>query len=431
MPSSTNDSFDKSTIADLVANYGSSSTTAWLEFERYKIWRPSVEIPESEFPPVQGYMTRDDWIFAWGNPLVSSPAALGPTARAFIQFAEEQGLHPVWACADSELEQVLGGEDFGWSTVSCIYEDYVDPAHVIELTSPEAKGQEGVHVVKDLKKNLMRAQKYDVHVDEVKTGEWKDEDRKSVEDGIAAWKAGRSGVQIASTTLQPWLDEKHRRYWIARKDDKIVGILILTPVKSNTWQIKNAVSFPDAPKGTSEALIFTALEDLHGEENTGGASSQLATRVTNGGQIPSLPTSPGSSTAEVSSLKVEPPSSNSTSRAISPISNSGLSGVPTPKRSSPPRGPGDSQSALEDENRVVLTFGISAAPGIEPKHNLGGWKVKALSKTYSKFASSAKLINRGEFRKKFDSAHEPMYVCYPPDGFGLDGVNNLFKLLKK
>ena len=61
MPTSTNDNFDKSTIADLVAKYGSSSTTAWLEFERYKIWRPSVNIPESEFTPVQGYMTRGTW----------------------------------------------------------------------------------------------------------------------------------------------------------------------------------------------------------------------------------------------------------------------------------------------------------------------------------------------------------------------------------
>jgi hypothetical protein len=110
--------------------------------------------------------------------------------------------------------------------VSCIYEDYIDPAHVIELTSPEAKGQEGVHVVKDLKKNLMRAEKYDVHVDEVKAGGWKVEDRKSVEDGIAAWKASRSGIQIASTTIQPWLDEEHRRYWIARKDAEVSFLVI-------------------------------------------------------------------------------------------------------------------------------------------------------------------------------------------------------------
>lgn len=210
---------------------------------------------------------------------------------------------------------------------------------------------------------------------------------------------------------------------------QIVGMLILTPVRSNTWQIKNAVSFPDAPKGTSEALIFTALQDLHHEQNSSGASSTPATRALNGGRLPSPSPAPSSVDVEVSSTTVEPPSSNYDSRAISPVSTSGLSTIPTPARTSSPRD--GSPSPLEDENRVVLTFGISAAPGLEPVHNLGGWKVKALSKTYSKIASSAKLINRGEFRRKFDSAHEPMYVCYPPDGFGLDGVNTLFKLLKK
>ena len=49
---------DKSSIAELVAQYGSSSATAWLEFERYKIWRPEDPIPESEFVPVQGYMQK-------------------------------------------------------------------------------------------------------------------------------------------------------------------------------------------------------------------------------------------------------------------------------------------------------------------------------------------------------------------------------------
>jgi hypothetical protein len=40
----------------------------------------------------------------------------------------------------------------------------------------------------------------------------------------------------------------------------------LTPINGNAWQIKNAISFPDAPRGTSEALIYTALKDLHREE---------------------------------------------------------------------------------------------------------------------------------------------------------------------
>ena len=48
----------KTEIADLIAKYGSSSSTAWLEFQRYQIWRPEEPIPESSFVPVQGYMIK-------------------------------------------------------------------------------------------------------------------------------------------------------------------------------------------------------------------------------------------------------------------------------------------------------------------------------------------------------------------------------------
>lgn len=198
-----NNSFDKSTISDLIAKHGSSSATAWLEFDRYKIWRASSSdnITQSSFLPVQGYMLRDPFIFAWGNPLVSDPSALEPTAWAFISWAESQNFRPIWSCVDAALEEVLGGPDFNWSTVSCIYEDQVDPGHIVELTSAESQGKEGVHVVKDLKKNIRRAEKENVVVKEMKGSEWNEGDKKAMEAGIQEWKESKSGVQIASVLV--------------------------------------------------------------------------------------------------------------------------------------------------------------------------------------------------------------------------------------
>lgn len=50
----------KTTIADLIATYGNSSATAWLEFERYHLWQAEPgQIPESTFAPIQGYMIRN------------------------------------------------------------------------------------------------------------------------------------------------------------------------------------------------------------------------------------------------------------------------------------------------------------------------------------------------------------------------------------
>ncbi|KII87900.1 hypothetical protein PLICRDRAFT_42418 [Plicaturopsis crispa FD-325 SS-3] len=347
----------KNAITDLVAQYGSSSSTAWLEFSRYHIWRPASPIPESSFLPAQGYMRRGKYIFAWGNPLVSDRAALEPTAAAFIAWAQGEGLRPIWCCVDHDLEVVLGSPKFQWSTVNCIYEDIVDPHTVLQLTSDKEKGSGGA-LVKDLKKNLRRAEKAHIVVAEVEKEGWSEEDKKVVEEGIEAWKKSRSGVQIASTSLMPWLDAEHRRYWLARKDGQIQGLLILTRIHGDSWQIKNCVSFPSAPKGTSEDLIYTALRDLHEEEVRGG-----------------------------------------------------LCGDP--------------------DKHVTATFGITASDEINPVENLSGWKVTWLSKTYSRIAKTAGLTRRGDFRSKFHSNHEPMYVCYPQDGFGLDTINALMKVLKK
>jgi hypothetical protein len=187
---------EKAGIAELIAQYGSSSATSWLEFARYKIWRPSVPIPQSSFPPVQGYLRSDPFVFAWGNPIVSDPAALEATVAAFIDWAKSQKLRPIWLCVDGRMEQVLGaeGSKFGWSTLSCIVEDFLDPRSVVELAHSHGGGSE----VKDFKKNLRRAERENVQVREVHPDQWTDAMKRQVEEGISGWKKSKTGIQIAS-----------------------------------------------------------------------------------------------------------------------------------------------------------------------------------------------------------------------------------------
>ncbi|KIM41521.1 hypothetical protein M413DRAFT_445505 [Hebeloma cylindrosporum] len=255
-------------LADLIASRGSSSSTAWLESERYKIWRPSQPIPESEFPPAQGYIQRDPFVFAWGNPIVSSPATLEKTARAFIAFVEANHLRPLWACVDQDLEKILANEPLGWVTVSCIYEDVMDPEHVIELFHPKHRGKELTHVADELKNHLLHAEKDMVEVYEVKSGDWTDADREAVELGIKEWKSHKHGIlEINSLPkLGPWTDEQHRRYWIARWQRKIVGVEILAPTSPTSWQIIKCLTFHHASEGTAEKLIYTALKALCDEQ---------------------------------------------------------------------------------------------------------------------------------------------------------------------
>ena len=94
---------EKEEIAKLIAEYGSSSNTSWLEFSRYKIWRADKDIKGSSFRPVQGYLRADPYVFAWGNPLVSDPSALTETCLEFWKWCKSQKLKIVWCCVDDQV----------------------------------------------------------------------------------------------------------------------------------------------------------------------------------------------------------------------------------------------------------------------------------------------------------------------------------------
>ncbi|KAH9962969.1 hypothetical protein BC827DRAFT_1196199 [Russula dissimulans] len=408
---------DKVGLADLIALYGSSSSTSWLEYGRYQKWVAQVPIPESSFPPVQGYLRSDPYVFAWGNPLVSDPAALEPTAAAFIDWAKSQKLRPIWLCVDGQMEQVLGaqGSKFGWSALSCIVEDFLDPRSVVELAHSHGGGSE----VKDFKKNLRRAERENVQVREVLPAQWTDAMKHQVEEGIANWKKSKTGIQIASTSFKPWLDFEHRRYWVAEKDSNIVAILVLTSIQRKQYQIKNAVSFPNAPRGTSEMIIYRAMSHIQDE----GVSSDDSERNSEDGALVWTKTD-----LEVA-RKIKESSSHSRSQSVD-SGSSDSSGRSSPSHSS--SSSGKSTPSGFRPSGVAVTFGITASDTLTPVDNLGGWKITWLSKTYNKVIALTGLTRRGDFRNKFHSQHVPMYVCYPAEqGFGLDGVNKLIKCLRQ
>lgn len=66
------------------------------------------------------------------------------------------------------------------------YEDVVNPDHLLEITSEEKKGVEGAGAVKDLKKNLARADKNGVRVEQIRSNieQWSEVDKRAVESGI-------------------------------------------------------------------------------------------------------------------------------------------------------------------------------------------------------------------------------------------------------
>jgi len=82
-----------------------------------------------------------------------------------------------------------------------------------------------------------------------------------------------------------------------------------------------------------------------------------------------------------------------------------------------------------NEGAEHVTFGTSATSSLVPAQNIGGLRVKALSKIYSGIAEKLKLTQKGEFREKLGADEDPSFVCYPPHGLGPKGVRALMEFL--
>jgi len=237
---------NKEEVATLIPAFGESSAHDWLE-PRYSIWvGPSHT---TERPAVQGYATRDGWCLCWGNPLAVTED-LGQVAKDLLAWAEQHSLAVLWCCVDNDLQHILSTLDY--SVVSCIKEDTIDPL-TVKWTS------------NDLKKNIRKAERAGVQIIE-KTAQWTLEERAEVDEGVKNWKNSRNGEQVASDSLAPWMDEIHRRYWIAQTPaGQIVGLMVLAPLKNGGYLIKNSLVFPDAPTGVSEQLNAHVIINLRKE----------------------------------------------------------------------------------------------------------------------------------------------------------------------
>ena len=159
-----------------------------------------------------------------------------------------------------------------------------------------------------------------------------------------------------------------------------MAILVLTSIRHKQYQIKNAVSFPNAPRGTSEQIIYRVMSDLQDE----GVSADESDRESEDESF--------TKTDIEIARKIQENSSHSRSRSVdSGRSDSPLSSGSSSGKSSP------TPTSLRHSG-IAVTFGITASDSLVPVSNLSGWKIMWLSKTYSTVISLTGLTRRGDFR---------------------------------
>ena len=77
-----------------------------------------------------------------------------------------------------------------------------------------------------------------------------------------------------------------------------------------------------------------------------------------------------------------------------------------------------------------VTFGAGAMPEMVTGDNMNGVRAKILSQTYRTIAQQLKLVQKSEFREKFGTKNDLVYICYPFMGLGVSGVRTLIKFFE-
>jgi len=77
-----------------------------------------------------------------------------------------------------------------------------------------------------------------------------------------------------------------------------------------------------------------------------------------------------------------------------------------------------------------VTFGAGALSEMVTGENMDVIRAKILSKTYRTIAQQLKLVQKSEFREKFGTQNDLVYICYPFMGLGVSGVRTLIKFFE-
>ncbi|EJD08220.1 uncharacterized protein FOMMEDRAFT_25366 [Fomitiporia mediterranea MF3/22] len=264
-------------LEDLIANYGDAASTTWIE-DKFSVWRhlptgaaigfamPYSSKPITDFELVMGpgygagvsisdlaslsnerSSKWNGFLIAWGNPLCT-PEQVPQVVNAFLKWCNDKCYSPIWCCVSPRVEQILA-DVHGWRAISCIQEDALDP----RISKPEENKEVRKHIRRAQREGCKIIQDPDVPCPEV---------REEINELIREWKAGRKGIQVHLTNVEPWRDVKHRKYFYAQdKHGKIVGFLFLAKVGEG-WVIKDSIGSNDAPKNITEWLIAFAIHSL-------------------------------------------------------------------------------------------------------------------------------------------------------------------------
>ncbi len=200
---------------------------------------------------VVGYVAAERWRVVAGVP-VAPPERIGEVARAFVA----DGGPVVFFGVEGPFVEALRAAGVDCDLLQVAEQPDWDPSGY-HTDGPERRS---------LRSQVSRARNKGVEVRRVDADEIAHAPgplRSEIHGVLDRWlESRRMHVMRFMVDLEPFTFPEERRYYVAERGAQPVGFLAAVPVYGRDgWFFEDVIRVPDAPNGTAELLIHTALTD--------------------------------------------------------------------------------------------------------------------------------------------------------------------------
>jgi lysylphosphatidylglycerol synthetase-like protein (DUF2156 family) len=237
---------DKTAVAEYVRRWGGSASITLFD--------PSCNIFNAPgIDGIIGFRVESNCAVVFGDP-VCDPINTPHLTQAFHQYCQEKHLRVAYITV-SERFAKWAIKNICGSLIEIGEELYVDPHN-----NPKS-GTKG----RALRNKVNNAQRAGLLVNEYLGNN--PELEKEIEQVGISWLKSRRGPQIYLAQVQLFAERTGKRWFYARYQEHLVGVLLLNRIEARQgWLLQLMMTTPEAPVGTSELLVMSALHTLQRED---------------------------------------------------------------------------------------------------------------------------------------------------------------------
>src|SRR5256714_1652257 len=216
-------------------------------------------------PDIDGAIIYGEFGRVWlaaGDPL-APPDEAAELARQFAAFARRRNRVVAFVPTSAQFAGSVSSTDF--SVVK------VGAAPYFDLQTWNPRGD----CAKKLRAGVNQARRSGIEIETA--ADLNEKFRQETAELCMSWlESRRSGATFGwLIALDPFMHSEYKRYFAARVDGKLIGILAASPIPARKgWYLEDVISEPEAPQGTATLLVVEALKRLKEE---GAAIATLGT----------------------------------------------------------------------------------------------------------------------------------------------------------